>query len=139
MNSNVDGLIRTAAIPEFMFLETNETSYVYEHSKTASDTLVELSQLIFSTDSKVDFDKEFNEIMSDFVVSIIPKSYDNMLNEVFKSNGPREGDSKSNYAKPLINIICTEYLLDTQGPSIVTSLSVNMNGMGLTANGSTFI
>jgi len=102
MNSNVDGLIRTAAIPEFMFLETNETSYVYEHSKTASDTLVELSQLIFSTDSKVDFDKEFNEIMSDFVVSIIPKSYDNMLNEVFKSNGPREGDSKSNYAKPLI-------------------------------------
>ena len=102
MNSNVDGLIRTAAIPEFMFLETNETSYVYEHSKTASDTLVELSQLIFSTDSKIDFDKEFNEIMSDFVVSIIPKSYDNMLNEVFKSNGPREGDSKSNYAKPLI-------------------------------------
>ena len=102
MNSNVDGLIRTAAIPKFMFLETNETSYVYEHSKTASDTLVELSQLIFSTDSKVDFDKEFNEIMSDFVVSIIPKSYDNMLNEVFKSNGPREGDSKSNYAKPLI-------------------------------------
>ena len=102
MNSNVDGLIRTAAVPEFMFLETNETSYVYEHSKTASDTLVELSQLIFSTDSKVDFDKEFNEIMSDFVVSIIPKSYDNMLNEVFKSNGPREGDRKSNYAKPLI-------------------------------------
>ena len=102
MNSNVDGLIRTAAIPEFMFLETNETSYVYEHSKTASDTLVELSQLIFSTDSKVDFDKEFNEIMSDFVVSIIPKSYDNMLNEVFKSNGPREGNSKSDYSKPLI-------------------------------------
>ena len=102
MNSNVDGLIRTAAVPEFMFLETNETSYVYEHSKTASDTLVELSQLIFNTDSKVDFDKEFNEIMSDFVVSIIPKSYDNMLNEVFKSNGPREGDRKSNYAKPLI-------------------------------------
>ena len=102
MNSNVDGLIRTAAVPEFMFLETNETNYVYEHSKTASDTLVELSQLIFSTDSKVDFDKEFNEIMSDFVVSIIPKSYDNILNEVFKSNGPREGDTKSNYAKPLI-------------------------------------
>ena len=102
MNSNVDGLIRTAAIPEFMFLETNETSYVYEHSKTASDTLVELSQLIFSTDSKVDFDKEFNEIMSDFVVSIIPKSYDNMLNEIFKSNGPREGNKKSDYSKPLI-------------------------------------
>ena len=102
MNSNVDALIRTAAIPKFMFLETNETDYVYEHSKTASDTLVELSQLIFNTDSQIDFDKEFNEIMEDFVVSIIPQSYDNILNELYKMNGPREGDSKANYSKPLI-------------------------------------
>ena len=102
MNSNVDGLIRTAAPPKFMFLETNTSEYVYEHSKTASDTLVELSQLIFSKDTKIDFDKRFNEIMEDFVVSIIPKSYDKILNKVFKANGPRVDGRKSDYTKALV-------------------------------------
>ena len=102
MNSNVDGLIRTAAPPKFMFLETNASDYVYEHSKTASDTLVELSQLIFNKDTKIDFDKRFNEIMENFVVSIIPKSYDRILNKVFKANGPRVDGRKSDYTKALV-------------------------------------
>ena len=101
MNSNVDGLIRTAAVPKYMFLETNTTDYVYEHSKTASDTLVEISQLIFSKDNP-DVDNDFKSIMEDFVVSIIPKSYDKILNTVSRQNGGRVGGTRSNYALPLI-------------------------------------
>jgi hypothetical protein len=104
MNSNVNGLIRTAAVPKYMFLVTGNLDYVYEHSKTASDTLVELAALIFSKD-KSKLNKEFGNIMEDFVVSIIPKKYDSLLGKVSRANGPREGGSKSNYAKPLIKAI----------------------------------
>ena len=104
MNSNVNGLIRTAAAPKYMFLVTGNLDYVYEHSKTASDTLVELAALIFSKD-KNKLNKEFGNIMEDFVVSIIPKKYDSLLGKVSRANGPREGGSKSNYAKPLIKAI----------------------------------
>ena len=102
MNSNVNALIRTAAIPELMALEVNSTEYVYEHSKTASDTMVELALLIFDSNTNINFDERFKEIMEDFVVSIIPASYDKVLNRVSRSNGPREGDSKGDYTKPLI-------------------------------------
>ena len=99
MNSNVNGLIRTAAIPELMALEVNSTEYVYEHSKTASDTMVELALLIFDSNTNIDFDERFKEIMGDFIVSIISAPYDKVLNDVSRSNGPREGDSKGGLYK----------------------------------------
>jgi len=102
MNSNVNALIRTAAIPELMALEVNSTEYIYEHSKTASDTMVELALLIFDSNTNINFDERFKEIMEDFIVSIIPAPYDKALNEVSRSNGPRQGDSKGDYTKPLI-------------------------------------
>jgi hypothetical protein len=40
--------------------------------------------------------------MEDFIVSIISAPYDKALNEVSRSNGPRQGDSKGDYTKPLI-------------------------------------
>ena len=102
MNSNVNGLIRTAAIPKLMALEVNSTEYVYEHSKTASDTMVELALIIFDSNTKINFDERFKEIMEDFIVSIISAPYDKVLNRVSRSNGPREGNSKGDYTKPLI-------------------------------------
>ena len=95
MNNN--GFINS----KYMFLETNTTDYVYEHSKTASDTLVEISQLIFSKNN-TDVDNDFKSIMEDFVVSIIPKGYDKILNTVSRQNGNRVGGTRSNYALPLI-------------------------------------
>ncbi len=43
-NSSVEALIRTAAIPRFYFKGTGKTDgdYRYEHTQTASDTLVEI-------------------------------------------------------------------------------------------------
>jgi hypothetical protein len=85
-----------------MALEVNSTEYIYEHSKTASDTMVELALLIFDSNANINFDKKFKEIMEDFIVSIISAPYDKALNEVSRSNGPRQGDSKGDYTKPLI-------------------------------------
>jgi len=101
MNSNVNGLIRTAAVPKYMFLVTGNVDYVYEHSKTASDTLVEIAALVFSKD-KNKLNKEFNNVMEDFVVSIIPKKYDVLLGEVSRANGPKEGGNRKDYTKSLI-------------------------------------
>ena len=128
MNTNVNGLIRTAAIPKKMFLippslDGKPVKYRYEHSQTASDTLVELSQLIFdklSAKNKFgknpEFKKEFDEIMEGFIVSIIPAKYDRILNKFSSSNGERIGtDSRKNYSfklkKPSEDGIPTRYLM----------------------------
>ena len=82
-------------------LDGKPVRYRYEHSQTASDTLVELSQLIFdklSTKNKFgknpEFKKEFDEIMEGFIVSIIPAKYDRILNKFSSSNGERIGTKR---------------------------------------------
>ena len=128
MNTNVNGLIRTAAIPKKMFLippslDGKPVKYRYEHSQTASDTLVELSQLIFdklSTKNKFgknpEFKKEFDDIMEGFIVSIIPVKYDRILTKFSAFNGERiDTDSRSDYfaklKKPSEDGIPTRYLM----------------------------
>ena len=128
MNTNVNGLIRTAAIPKKMFLispslDGKPVRYRYEHSQTASDTLVELSQLIFdklSTKNKFgtnpEFKKEFDDIMEGFIVSIIPAKYDRILNKFSAFNGERIGTTeRSKYSaklkKPGEDGIPTRYLM----------------------------
>lgn len=90
-NSNINGLIRTAAIPGLYFkLEglNSDSDYRYEHTQTASDTLVDIAKYI--TDPNYGY--SFENIMQGFRVAIIPKIYDNIVNEYYRSNGPRNID-----------------------------------------------
>ena len=90
--SNTDALVRTAAVPKYAFLVKGlkDSDYVYEHSVTAYDIRDEISKLVFDKNIKdKDLQKKFNEIMENYVVSIIPKSYDKIINTYFKNRGPR--------------------------------------------------
>jgi len=99
MSSNVNGLIRTAAIPKFIMkvkgLEIKD--YRYEHSQTVGDTLAEITSLVYEKNlSESEINKMFDDIMENFVVSIIPIEYDNKLNsQGLRYSGPRnkKGDS----------------------------------------------
>jgi hypothetical protein len=98
-NSNINGLIRTAAIPGLYFrLEglDSDSDYRYEHTQTASDTLVDIAKYI--TDPNYSY--SFDNIMEGFRVAIIPKIYDNIINKVknknsnrtYRSDGPRDSN-----------------------------------------------
>ena len=100
LNSNTDGLVRTAAIPKWIMYKEGlkDSDYVYEHTQTASDTVVELMRAIYDSKNNAELLTEFDNIMEYFDVAIIPKDNDLKLNNRFRYNGPREGDvSKGNY------------------------------------------
>lgn len=92
-NSSVEALIRTAAIPKFYFKGTGKTDedYRYEHTQTASDTLVEIFRLIVKPNTGYTFD----QIMEGFDVAIIPKVYDNIINTEHRSEGPKLDGTKT--------------------------------------------
>jgi len=100
LNSNTDGLVRTAAIPKWIMYKEGlkDSDYVYEHTQTASDTVVELMRAIYKSKNNAELLTEFDNIMEYFDVAIIPKENDKKLNNRFRYNGPREGDvSKGDY------------------------------------------
>jgi len=92
-NSSVEALIRTAAIPRFYFKGTGKTDgdYRYEHTQTASDTLVEIFRSIVKPNTSYTFD----QIMEGFDVAIIPKVYDNIINTEHRSEGPKLDGTKT--------------------------------------------
>ena len=94
-NANTNALVRTAAMPMFIFKQKDlsDDDYRYEHSKTAYDVIVELGKIIFNKNitSDKDINSRFNAVMDDFVVSVIPKKYDDLLNSLFKTKGSRQG------------------------------------------------
>ncbi len=101
LNSNTDGLVRTAAIPKWIMYKEGlkDSDYVYEHTQTASDTIVELMRAIYKSKNNAELLTEFDNIMKNFDVAIIPKENDIKLNNRFRYNGPREGDvSKGDYS-----------------------------------------
>jgi hypothetical protein len=104
MNSNTDSLIRTAAIPKWIMYVNglSDSDYVYEHSQTASDTSVELMKALYNSKTEAEFNSMFDKIMKNFDVAIIPKDQDSIVNKTNKMNGPRKGDSKSDYSLDLI-------------------------------------
>ena len=109
-NSSVDALIRTAASPTLftdpktikkiekkLNKKLEDSDYMYEHTQTASDTLVEISKII--TGEKNAY--KFNELMSSFKVAIIPKAYSELIDmskskggSGLRSNGRRLKDGK---------------------------------------------
>jgi len=100
LNSNTDGLVRTAAIPKWIMYKEGlkDSDYVYEHTQTASDTIVELMRAIYKSKNNNDLLTEFDNIMKHFDVAIIPEENDAKVNKLFKQNGPKEGDvSKTKY------------------------------------------
>ena len=94
LTSNIDALVRTAAIPTDIFLIKGlvDSDYVYEHSKTAYDVRSQIGRLVFNENMKssTDINNSFNEIMDDYTVAIIPKGYDRVINKFFSYRGPRE-------------------------------------------------
>ena len=94
LNSSVDALVRTAAIPGLQFKIDGlaDGEYRYEHTKTASDVLAELTKYILDPNYS-----SFENIISDYRVAIIPKEYDAAINKVHTSDGPR--DLKNNLIK----------------------------------------
>ena len=86
-NSSVEALIRTAAIPKYYFKGTGkvDADYRYEHVQTASDTLTEIFRSIVTPNNGYSFD----QIMQGFDVAIIPKVYDDIINTLFRSDGPK--------------------------------------------------
>jgi len=86
-NSSVEALIRTAAIPKYYFKGTGkvDADYRYEHVQTASDTLTEIFRSIVTPNNRYSFD----QIMQGFDVAIIPKVYDDIINTLFRSDGPK--------------------------------------------------
>ena len=104
MNSNTNGLIRTAAIPKWIMYEAGlaDSEYVYEHTQTASDTSGELMKALYSDMTDSEFDSFFNKVMENFDVAIIPKTEDTKVNKTMSSNGLREGGSKSDYKLDLL-------------------------------------
>jgi hypothetical protein len=100
LNSNTDGLVRTAAIPKWIMYKEGlkDSDYVYEHTQTASDTIVELMRAIYKSKNNAELLTEFDNIMKHFDVAIIPKENDKKVNTLYKQNGPKEGDvSKTRY------------------------------------------
>ena len=100
LNSNTDGLVRTAAIPKWIMYKEGlkDSDYVYEHTQTASDTIVELMRAIYNSKNNAELLTEFDNIMKHFDVAIIPKENDKKVNKLFKQNGPKQGDvSKARY------------------------------------------
>ena len=100
LNSNTDGLVRTAAIPKWIMYKEGlkDSDYVYEHTQTASDTIVELMRAIYKSKNNTELLTEFEDVMKYFDVAIIPKDNDAKVNTLYKQNGPKEGDvSKTRY------------------------------------------
>jgi len=95
-NSSVDALIRTAASPTF-FLSNNTTKkienilgrkltdddFIYEHTQTASDTLVEIGRFITGEKNALSIDK----IMENFKVALIPKIYSTIMDRSKEKGG----------------------------------------------------
>ena len=104
MNSNTNGLIRTAALPKWiMYVEgLKDSDYVYEHSQTASDTLVELMKAVYNSKTDADFEAAFEKIMENFDIAIIPSDQNAIVNTTMKMNGPRESGKKSDYSSSLV-------------------------------------
>ena len=92
-NSSVEALIRTAAIPKYYFKGTGkvDADYRYEHVQTASDTLTEIFRSIVTPNNGYSFD----QIMQGFDVAIIPKVYDDIINTLFRSDGPKLDGTKT--------------------------------------------
>ena len=100
MNSNTNGLVRTAAIPKWIMYDDNlkDSDYVYEHTQTASDTIVELMRAIYNSKNNSELLSMFDTIMANFDVAILPKSKDALVNKDFKQNARRKGGvSKKSY------------------------------------------
>ena len=111
-NSNINGLIRTAAIPglEFRVKGLNKASdYRYEHTQPASETLRQLAKIIVGNKNA----QTFEEIMENFRVAIIPKIYDDVINKVriagksLRSTSPL--DENKNLQKPIESTKPTRY------------------------------
>ena len=101
LNSNTSGLVRTAAIPKWIMYKEGlkDSDYVYEHTQTASDTIVELMRAIYKSKNNAELLTEFDNIMKNFDVAIIPKENDSKVNIKFRYNGDREGGvSKGDYS-----------------------------------------
>ena len=100
LNSNTNGLVRTAAVPKWIMYDENlkDSDYVYEHTQTASDTIVELMRAIYNSKNNSELLNMFDTIMANFDVAILPKSKDKLVNEKFKQNARRKGGvSKKSY------------------------------------------
>ena len=111
-NSNINGLIRTAAIPglDFRVKGLNKDSdYRYEHTQPASETLRQLAKIIVGNKNA----QTFEEIMENFRVAIIPKIYDDVINkvrvdgELLRSTSPL--DENKNLQKPIESTKPTRY------------------------------
>ena len=94
--SNTNALIRTAAIPENKFdgQFPENTEFVYEHSKPAREVLIQIADLIGNNKLNK---KTYNNIMKDYVVTILPKVYDDIINKYYKDFSPIDKDG--NYLK----------------------------------------
>lgn len=99
-NSNVDALVRTAAIPNLQIENLNSNNpkdYVYEHVKPARQVIQEILGLyILNKDGN---NTTFDQIMEDFRVAIIPKAYDKIISKYFKSHLPKDANNKAIKAK----------------------------------------
>ena len=99
-NSNVDALVRTAAIPNLQIENLNSNKpkdYVYEHVKPARQVIQEILGLyILNKDGN---NTTFDQIMEDFRVAIIPKTYDKIISKYFKSHLPKDANNKGIKAK----------------------------------------
>ena len=111
-NSNINGLIRTAATPglEFRVEKLNKDSdYRYEHTQPASETLRQLAKIIIGDKNA----QTYEEIMQNFRVAIIPKIYDDIINKVrfdgklLRSTAPL--DENKNLQKPVESTKPTRY------------------------------
>ena len=136
-NSNINGLIRTAATPglEFRVEKLNKDSdYRYEHTQPASETLRQLAKIIIEDKNA----QTFEEIMENFRVAIIPKIYDNIINKVkvdgklLRSTSPL--DENKNLQKPIESTRPTRYEAATKAianaglaPLILTDAIVPVN------------
>jgi len=99
-SSNTNALIRTAAIPQNKFDGdfSENTEFVYEHSKPAREILIQISDLIGN--NKLN-DKSYNKLMKDYVVTILPKAYDDIINKHYKDFSPI--DKQGKYLKSTAN------------------------------------
>ena len=99
-NSNTDALVRTAAIPNLQIENLNPNNYkdyVYEHVKPARQVIQEILGLyILNKDGS---NTTFDQIMEDFRVAIIPKTYDKIISKYFKSHLPKDANNKAIKAK----------------------------------------
>ena len=110
-NSSVEALIRTAAVPKFYFKGTgkNDSDYRYEHTQTASDTLVEIFRSIVKPNTGYTFD----QIMDAFDVAIIPKVYDDIINNNIPELCKRKCSSSRRFNQRHIEIYYENKLVTT--------------------------